>query len=294
MIKNDNSIKQELERRKRLANGRAPRLRKPVRQAEPRGLERDYQSKLRSFVERIREIIARRIEPQIELLVNIRDLRSNRDSERMDQTVAERLAALIRSTRIQVGRELPESEIRQAALQAGVSTAEFNRVQVGRVFTSALGINLAQDDSGLDEDIRNFAEENVTLIKNVSEEFMDETQRVISTGLRQGKRAGEISQDVLSRVRGEKPSRFLKAETRANLIARDQINKLNGKITETRQTNAGVESYIWRTALDERVRPAHASREGRTFKWSEPPSDGHPGEPINCRCFAEPVFDDLI
>lgn len=92
---------------------------------------------------------------------------------------------------------------------------------------------------------------------------------------------------------------------RAKIIARDQTNKMNGNLTQIRQTSYGIEEYIWRTARDQRVvgNPAgfypkgnrvhgnHWEREGHLYRWDEPPEDGHPGNAINCRCFAEPVID---
>lgn len=47
--------------------------------------------------------------------------------------------------------------------------------------------------------------------------------------------------------------------------------------------------YIWRTQLDDKVRPEHAAREGRIFAWNNPPPGGHPGSEKNCRCVAVPV-----
>lgn len=51
--------------------------------------------------------------------------------------------------------------------------------------------------------------------------------------------------------------------------------------------------YIWRTRRDNKVRPAHADREGQIFSWDEPPTGGHPGEDHNCRCTAEPYFPEI-
>ncbi len=83
------------------------------------------------------------------------------------------------------------------------------------------------------------------------------------------------------------------AESRAMLIARDQTTKLNGALNEIRQTEAGVTSYTWSTSLDERVRDEHSEREGEVFDWDSPPEDGHPGEPIQCRCVAIPVVEEF-
>jgi len=62
-----------------------------------------------------------------------------------------------------------------------------------------------------------------------------------------------------------------------------------------RQKEIGVDSYVWNTAHDERVRDSHREKDGKTFKWSEPPADtGHPGEDFQCRCIGIPVFEDSI
>jgi SPP1 gp7 family putative phage head morphogenesis protein len=92
---------------------------------------------------------------------------------------------------------------------------------------------------------------------------------------------------------------------RAKLIAVDQTQKLHCAVTQARQTSLGIEEYIWRTSNDERVvgtpggvspqgNPKHENhyvRNGRKFRWDSPPSDGHPGWPIRCRCWADPVID---
>jgi putative chitinase len=52
-----------------------------------------------------------------------------------------------------------------------------------------------------------------------------------------------------------------------------------------------LETYIWRSQDDARVRPAHAENDDRVFAWANPPAGGHPGEAWNCRCMAEPVID---
>lgn len=82
-----------------------------------------------------------------------------------------------------------------------------------------------------------------------------------------------------------------------NLIARDQVAKLNGKITEDLQAAAGVTEFIWRSSGDGWVRETHEEANGKTFKWSEGAPDtgfygesGLPGQAGNCRCTAEPVL----
>ena len=60
------------------------------------------------------------------------------------------------------------------------------------------------------------------------------------------------------------------------------------------QQKLGITHYTWRTSQDERVRHEHVLRDGRRFAWDNPPDDGHPGQPIRCRCVAEPYTEHLM
>lgn len=86
-------------------------------------------------------------------------------------------------------------------------------------------------------------------------------------------------------------------ERHLNLIARDQVAKLNGKITQSLQQAAGVEEYVWVATRDERTRKTHREAHGKTFRWDGPGAPGvgfygtsaHPGQAGQCRCVARPV-----
>ena len=80
-------------------------------------------------------------------------------------------------------------------------------------------------------------------------------------------------------------------EKHANLIARDQISKLNGQLNKVRQTSAGITKFVWRTQKDDRVRPRHRQLHGKEFGWEEGADGTIPGEPINCRCWGQAVID---
>ncbi len=59
------------------------------------------------------------------------------------------------------------------------------------------------------------------------------------------------------------------------------------------QSKVQGEHYIWRTRGDEQVRWDHLVREGKIFRWDNPPEGGHPGADHNCRCWAEPYEPEL-
>lgn len=84
------------------------------------------------------------------------------------------------------------------------------------------------------------------------------------------------------------------ANRHAGLIARDQIGKFYGSLNKARQEHLGVDRYTWRTMSDNRVRLEHYQRNGTKYAWSSPPEDGHPGHPINCRCWADPDVSALL
>jgi len=130
--------------------------------------------------------------------------------------------------------------------------------------------------------------ENMTLIKSIDSQTMDKirftlSQKIIATANKE-MLMSDLTKDI-RQLAGV-------SETRAALIGADQVGKLNGRLTQYRQMSAGIESYIWRTMGDRRVRPNHAARSGQVFKWSNPPDGGHPGQAVRCRCVAQPLIDE--
>lgn len=76
----------------------------------------------------------------------------------------------------------------------------------------------------------------------------------------------------------------------AKFLARNQVQNYNSITTKIRAQNLGITKAVWETAGDERVRPAHADREGKEFDLATglySSLDGlHllPGTDYNCRC----------
>lgn len=161
---------------------------------------------------------------------------------------------------------------------------------------SAIGVDLARaiQHEGIEPAIEAATLRTVGLIRGLA----DETARKIEQTLIAAMTAGEANKTIASKL----TALFGIADRRAQLIARDQAASFNGNLNRIRQEEAGVTEYIWSTSLDERVRgnpdgkypnarPSHWAREGKRFRWDKPPSDGHPGEAINCRCIAKAVIE---
>jgi SPP1 gp7 family putative phage head morphogenesis protein len=131
-----------------------------------------------------------------------------------------------------------------------------------------------------------WATANARLITKIAARHVERIADVVEAGMSAGSRASVIAARIKETTRI--------SARRAAGLARDQVASLQGQVVAARQTRLGVTRYRWRTVGDSRVRTAHSRREGQIFSWKSPPSDGHPGQPINCRCTAEPVLDDVL
>lgn len=153
--------------------------------------------------------------------------------------------------------------------------------QFTRKVRSATGVRV--DGFVRMEDLRGPLEEriawNVSLIRGLSDDTRKRVENVVfeSFALRRTKR--EFLRE-LARAMGV-------SQRQARNTARDQAEKIQAFLNQFWQQSLGFDEYIWRTRRDERVRVSHRAREGVRFRWDRPPSDGHPGHPVNCRCLPE-------
>jgi SPP1 gp7 family putative phage head morphogenesis protein len=159
----------------------------------------------------------------------------------------------------------------------------FHRGQFRQQMEAIVSIDVIGSEPWLVPDIERFTNDNVTLIKSISSRYFHEIETTIKEDVANGLRWEEMADDL--------EDRYGVSKSRAELIARDQTGKFYGELNAQRQAELGIESFIWRTANDERVREEHAALDGEVFKWSAPPSEGIPGEPIQCRCYADPVIE---
>lgn len=158
-----------------------------------------------------------------------------------------------------------------------------------------LGVDVLQTEPYLQPLVNDWVSENVALVRSVAEQGLGDLEKTILRMVRDG--------ESTRAVRKELVEAFDLSKNRAKLLARDQVSKLNGQLTEERQTRLGVTEYIWHTVEDQRVRPDHDKLDDKRFKWASPPvtvrtgrrsgERNNPGGDIQCRCWAEPVLDKL-
>ena len=243
----------------------------PVR--NPKGPEVKYRKWLQSIAKRLKTDINEQLIPVLKRL----------QPEYVNDAYARTLEQVFENLRrnyIDIGRN--------AAIVSSGFTEDVNQVNKQRFYKAmenAVGINLSTvlQNEGLEDIMYATTRENVALIKTIPEEYFKRLETVVFTGTTQGRNATSMI-DQIVKIGGV-------TERRAKLIARDQTSKLNSALNQQRSQNLGVEEYIWRTAGDERVRDTHKSKNGKTFRWDDPPKDtGHPGQDIQCRCVAQAII----
>jgi len=207
---------------------------------------------------------------------------ATREDRRED---AEPVDTIMQGVRLEYAATRTDDEIRRLLDRIGREVQDYNGREHQLRFR-VLAVDPIDADPWLDPVMNAWGEANASLIRRLPADL----EADIARGVQDAWRRGESLDDLRKRLADREGI----TERRARLIARDQVNKLNGQLHGVRQAAAGVTEYRWSTSMDERVRQRHADRHGQTFQWSDPPSDGHPGQPIQCRCTPDPVLDDLL
>jgi SPP1 gp7 family putative phage head morphogenesis protein len=143
--------------------------------------------------------------------------------------------------------------------------------------------------------------EQVDLIKSIPLEAGLRAQKIAFRAALEGTRA-QVDTDTVSELEKQMGMSTEVATSRAMLIARTETARATAAINESRARSVGSNQYRWHNSGDAAVRDSHKFYQGKKlqgmiFDWNHPPTlsdgmTGHPGTFPNCRCFAEPIFED--
>lgn len=136
---------------------------------------------------------------------------------------------------------------------------------------------------------RERTEAQVALITSLPTEAAERVRRIATENSHAGARTASLAEDIYAT--GEV------TRARADLIARTETARTSTEFTRVRAEHAGSTHFRWMTVGDAHVRKTHKKLAGTIHAWNDPPEcdPGHkalPGCIWNCRCFAEPLFDD--
>lgn len=266
----------------RAQNGNRRRRRRQPVWRYPHAVEQKYRAALLNYVDRIGEIIRDTIYPNLQSVILSRSIITGLD--RVDD-YSDEIDRLMEATTLSINR-IPFNKA-EVAREIGYDVNTVNSREWGKQLKAGLGVDVFRREEYIPSTVNSFVKENVSLITKMENDLLAQVDEIVQRSVRQGDTAPRIARQIEERIGVSK--------SRAKLIARDQTGKLNGQLTRLRQEDIGVESYVWRSSDDERVRSTHASKDDRKFQWDQPPSGtGHPGQDYQCRCYAEPDFTPII
>ena len=196
---------------------------------------------------------------------------------------ANAIRSAIRAAVQMVLSKLPGARAAAFAERIAKSTSSLHGQAILRQFAATLGVDILKAEPDLRPTVVAFTKENVALIRNLPLEYLGGVEEKLLEALQRGPRPETIA--------GWLQERYLMARGWAETIAVVQLGKLYGKLTEVWHVAVGIRRYRWRTVGDGRVRPAHNALKGEVFSYSKPPSEGHPGQAVRCRCWPEPILD---
>lgn len=190
------------------------------------------------------------------------------------------------------------------ALVSGIgdATAQFNFKQWSKYLSAIAGQPyFPAESSWVAESVETWSDLNFELIRSLTDDYIKKVNTTVVSAVNEGTTYADLTKKIQSVNKNM-------SKARARLLARDQIGKLNGQLAGRRQTDAGVEEYTWKGAMDERERDSHRALQGKICEWKDATkvkvgkawqdrSSGMvklaPGMDIQCRCYGSPNMDAI-
>jgi SPP1 gp7 family putative phage head morphogenesis protein len=257
----------------------------------PRAEALRYTAELRRLVAETVALVRELLLPRLSALVAEagRFTPARTDDGRLDDA-SDTLKAIIEA--IMLGLGLTEERARRRAVEMLERVQRRHAGTFVTLYEDALAVNpLAGAEPWLREQMALAVKENARLIQSLPEQMLSQIEGAVNRGVLGGLRHEDLAKQIIER--------FGVADSRAVLIARDQVSKWHGSLQHLRQVDAGVTTYTWSTSQDERVRPGHRALNGTVQDWEKPPVDSrsgsrnHPGAAVLCRCVALPIIPDF-
>lgn len=185
---------------------------------------------------------------------------------------------------------------------SGLQIAQYNSKQIEKTYDQGLGVNIFSQEPWLSTQLESFNEQGSALITSLSDDEISSVKQVVLRSVSEGQSLTTTIKNI--------QKRFAISYRHAKLIARDQTAKLNGSLTRLRQENLGIDTYIWQTSGDDRVRSSHKVLDGMECSWKDSSVyripgetnwrkkssinafEGQIGQDFQCRCVSIPVLNE--
>jgi SPP1 gp7 family putative phage head morphogenesis protein len=278
------------------------------KRAYPFGIENELYRKLKGFFKPLTDYVNKYLDENLESL-----LRGDSTEIRLDTIPGDSFRNMIYNLENWMSvympdiSDLPEDSNNNVILTSLGKTADEAKKFGDKEFTRIIekGIHVTPPiSSPWWEDMKNsWAEDNYTLITSNAKKYVSQINTLTEQAIVNGLSPAKLKEQIKKATEGL-------SDKHCKLLARDQMGKLNGQITEAQMQEVGLDLYVWSTSYDDRVRDSHALMEGLLCRWDDAsvcsydngktwvarPSgavDLHPGQDIQCRCVPLAFYPEL-
>lgn len=289
-------------------SGKKPTKNITSRRAYPYGVEKKYSRQLQGFFKPLTDYVENFINQNMGPL-----LRGDGKDLHLDAIPGDTFRNMIYNLENWLSiympdiSELPEDKNNNVILAALGKTAdeamEFGNKEFEKMLDKGIHVNLPTSAIWWNDMKTSWAEDNYTLITSNANNYVSKINTLTEQAIVNGLSPKKLKEEIYKATEGL-------TQKHCKLIARDQMGKLNGQITQAQMEEIGLDLYVWSTAFDDRVRDSHAAMEGLLCRWDDAsvcsydggktwvdrPSDAvqlHPGQDIQCRCVGLSYYPEL-
>ena len=289
-------------------SGKKPTKNITSQRAYPHGVEMKYFRQLKGFFKPLTDYVNKYINENLEPL-----LRGDSTEIHLDTIPGQSFRNMIYNLENWLSiympdiADLPKDSNNNVIFTALGKTAEeakaFGDKEFQKIIEKGIHVSVPTSSPWWNDMKSSWAENNYTLITSNAKKYVEQINNLTEQAIVNGLSPKKLKEQIMKATEGL-------SEKHCKLLARDQMGKLNGNITEAQMQEIGLDLYVWSTAYDDRVRDSHALMEGLLCRWDdasvcsrdngktwEPRPSGavdlHPGQDIQCRCVALSFYPEL-
>ena len=274
----------------------------------PHGLEAKYYRELKGFFKPLTDYVNTYINSHLEPL-----LRGDSGEIKLDAIPGDSFRNMIYSLEDWLSIYMPDiSELPSDSNNNVILTTlgktddevmEFGEKEFSKTLEKGINVNVPTSAPWWDDMKSSWAEDNYTLITSNAKNYVSKINTLTEQAIVNGLSPYKLKEEIKKATEGL-------SDKHCKLLARDQMGKLNGQITQAQMEEIGLDMYVWSTSYDDRVRESHALMEGLLCRyddatvcsydngktWVARPSGAvelHPGQDIQCRCVGLAFYPEL-
>ena len=292
-------------------NGKKATKKATSQRAYPHGIENQYYRELKGFFKPLTDYVEEYISKHMESL-----LRGDSGEIRLDTIPGQSFRNMIYNLENWLSVYMPDiadlpdepyqnnNVILTTLGKTADEAMEFGEKEFARILEKGIHVNLPTTAEWWDDMKASWMEDNYTLITSNAKKYVSQINTLTEQAIVNGMSPGKLKKEIMKATEGL-------SDKHCKLLARDQMGKLNGQISQGQMEEVGLDLYVWSTAYDDRVRDSHALMEGLLCRWddasvcsydngktwvSRPGGavDLHPGQDIQCRCVPLVFYPELV